>query len=108
MRIGTGLALLAVGSILLFVASGWFLVAGIALMLAGAAGLWLRRRPPGWAGRQAGALGSWLTSPEQNLSPGPRVSLTDMLETPQARSPSAQQAPTGAELPASGEIGPRA
>lgn len=77
----TALALAVIGSITTFVAHGLIQLTGIALMAAAAAGLWLRSRP-GWTRRRAEAIGSWLTDPESEPAPGPRVPLEDMFQTP--------------------------
>ncbi len=81
----TALALAVIGSITAFVAHGLIQLAGIALIVAAVAGLWLRRRP-GWTRRRAEAFGSWLTDPltdpQSEPAPGPRVPLEDMFQAP--------------------------
>ena len=66
----TGLALAVIGAITAFVAHGLLQLAGIALIAAAAAGLWLRRRP-GWTRHRARAIGGWLTTAPDEAADGP-------------------------------------
>ena len=76
-----GLALAAIGAVLAFVGHGRLQLAGIALMLAAAAGLWLRRRP-GWTRGRAEAIGGWLTAEESAETAARRVPLEDIMQAP--------------------------
>lgn len=77
----TGLALAAIGAVLAFVGHGRLQLAGVALMLAAGAGLWLRRRP-GWTRRRAEAIGGWLTAEEGSAEAARRVPLEDIMQAP--------------------------
>ena len=89
----TGLALAAIGAVLAFVGHGRLQLAGIALMLAAAAGLWLRRRP-GWTRRRAEAIGGWLAAEEAEAASARRVPLDDIMRAPpEGFQPGSQAAP---------------
>lgn len=89
----TGLALAAIGAVLAFVGHGRLQLAGIALMLVAAAGLWLRRRP-GWTRRQADAIGGWLTAEKGAEAGARRVPLDDIMQAPpEGFQPEGQSAP---------------
>jgi hypothetical protein len=87
----TGLALAAIGAVLAFVGHGRLQLAGIALMLAATAGLWLRRRP-GWTRRRAESIGGWLTAAEGEAAGARRVPLEDIMQAPPEGFQAGQQA----------------
>jgi hypothetical protein len=90
MKTATGVTLLVIGAILLFAVHGnpGFVnlhVAGLVLMFAAAAGLWLPRQRPGWGRRQASAIKTLLTPPDIDLIDEGRVPLEDLLGVPSRR-----------------------
>jgi hypothetical protein len=82
MRTRTGIAMLAVGAVMLFVGHGRLQLCGLLVVLTGAAGLWVARLRPGWGRRGAEQVGSWLTPPDAGLADADRVPLAVMLDEP--------------------------
>lgn len=97
MKIATGVTLLIIGATLLFAVHGnpGFVnlhMAGLVLILAGAAGLWLPRLRPGWGRRRANALRTLLTPPDIDHADDGRVPLEDLLGVPSRRRLAREQA----------------
>jgi hypothetical protein len=66
-------------------------VAGLVLIIAAAAGLWLPRQRPGWGRRRANALKTLLTPPDTGQADGSRVPLEDLLGVPSRRRPARER-----------------
>jgi hypothetical protein len=93
----TGLALLSIGAILSFAVNvhPWFIspqIVGLVLMLTGIAGLCISQRGTGWFERQLETIRQLLARDEE-LTPGDRVPLNDLLVVPGV--PGASAPPSG-------------